>query len=271
MKFTLEIEKLNEELIAIHENSFTILKEANLSIIVCEKLLQKLKGDLTKHTFTSETEEIHFFKVTKQIPLIKYIYFSEIRSFEIRYPKIDCLAQKSYLNKNFDQVNTFIHNNSEFIQYIELEQTHLDSFYFLQKHLDKYSLSYIKNYYNDKDFSTPKDNILAQYKAYLLFIKYLNKRQSTGLNSISDYTTLKWTGPTVAFVELAYALYLNKCINNGNLTLIEFSRALATIFNIPNPPIYKKFSEIKSRTKCKTKYLNELSMNVINYIENSDL
>lgn len=79
--------KLLEELDEIKVQNDNTLERAWRSIKACRKLLTTYKNEIINKDFKTAKEEIQFFKLTKQIPLTKLIYFSEIHSFEIQFPK----------------------------------------------------------------------------------------------------------------------------------------------------------------------------------------
>ena len=154
--------KLNE----ISLENLPILERAHRSIKVCRNLLSIFKREILVNDFDSLNDEIYFFKQTKQIPLAELIYFSEIHSFEIQFPKADKAAQLKFIKKKITKLNRFFLYNLDFGQYIKSGATHFDKEYYTRDHLDTYHITTSKFYFQDPDFCTPRDMLLGKYKAY---------------------------------------------------------------------------------------------------------
>lgn len=61
-------------------------------------------------------------------------------------------------------------------------------------------------------------------------------------------------------MELVYGLDSLKCINEGNLSLLELSEALCSFFNFQCKDCYRVYSDIKLRKKdSRTYFLDNMS------------
>jgi len=69
---------------------------------------------------------------------------------------------------------------------------------------------------------------------------------------------------------LIYALYHSRVINNGNLEIKELANELQKLFNIELGDFYKIYSEIRLRKKSRTKFLDDLSIGLINEIQKDE-
>ena len=69
---------------------------------------------------------------------------------------------------------------------------------------------------------------------------------------------LKWTGSIVEWVELIYALYLVKRINDGRITLTELFCHLGKIFDFEVKEFTNYFMNIKNRTDGKRTKFTDL-------------
>jgi len=85
MEKKLLAKELLNELESIHSTTLDIIKQADLSIVLCRNLLSKFKKMVLTSDCKDQTKEIEFFKEIKQIPLSNLIYFSDIRSFEAQF------------------------------------------------------------------------------------------------------------------------------------------------------------------------------------------
>lgn len=238
----------------------------NKTITLCRNTLRKQKKKIILEGFASEQDEIHFFKAIKQEPLHQLVYYLELKSFEIQFPKSRNKTQEKYIQRKLDKLNRFFTYNLDFVQYIETGQTYLDKYYFTRENLDISKINHTKLYIIDLDFNTSHDLLLAKVRAYQKLLEYLEKRltnlSSPDLENLNS-SDLKWTSSKVALTELTYALYHGGAINNGNTDIIEIAKALQQTFNFPMGDIYRVYSEIRSRKKRKAKFLDELSLSLI--------
>ncbi len=277
MDFKLRNNSLLKELDELKYNSRGIIERSNKSIIICRNLLNLFKKEILKSGFKSIEEEIEFFKTTKQIPLFQLIHFSEIRSFEIQFPKVDTNEQRKYVKKKLNKINRFFLYNMDFGQYIESKQSYLDEQYFTRDFFDNLPITSSKFYFQDPDFSTPYDMLLGKLKAYNLFITYLQNRLSNinrsnndDIFEVTNQVDLQWTSTKTALTELIYALHYNRVINNGNTDIKEIAEMLQKVLNFDIGDYYKTFSEIKSRKISRTKFLDDLSSGLLSHMNNSE-
>ena len=76
------------------------------------------------------------------------------------------------------------------------------------------------------------------------------------------HKVLVWTGPKTALTELIYALFSNGTINHGAADINTLTASFEDFFNIKLDNIYKTYTEIKARKSSKTKFLEELTLNL---------
>ena len=270
MVFKLKIDTFLNSLGDIKNNYHEPIPVSNKSIILCRNLLCTFKKQIIKRGFKSEHEEIQFFKQVKQTPLTPLIYYTEIRSFEIQFPKANRNDQKKYIINKLKKLNRFFLYNTDFGHYIESKQSHFDVQYFTRNYLDSIPITSTKFYFQDPDFCTARDMLLGKHKAYKLLLKYLQNRLNKLTNLNSHQADLKWTANKTALTELIYALHCNRVINNGNSDLKEIADSLQTLFQFELGNFYKTFSEIKARKNSRTKFLDDLSTGLITHMNKMD-
>jgi hypothetical protein len=268
--FLSELEKLQLK----HTN---VIELSENCIKLCRDLLNRFRRKIIDYNFKSLEEEIEFFKLTKQIPLVPLIYYSEVRSFEIQFPKANTDSQKKYTKRKINKINKFFLYNMDFVRYIESNSTHFDRQYFTRDYLDSHIITYSKFYFQDPEFSTARDMLFGKVKAYLKFIDYLqNRLQKNGkigrykVNGLDQVSPLKWTASKTALTELVYALHSNRAINNGNVDIKEIATTLQHLFQYDLGDFYKTFSEIKSRKISRTKFLDELSSALLSQMDKAE-
>ncbi|MFD0836658.1 RteC domain-containing protein [Mariniflexile aquimaris] len=266
-----------ERLDDIKYTSKGIIERSNQSIIASRNLLNSFKKEIIKQGFKTTNEEIKFFKSIKQTPLNQLIYFSEIRSFEIQFPRADITKQNKYVKKKLSKLNRFFLYNMDFAQYIESKHTHLDEQYFTRDYFDNLPITSSKFYFQDPDFCTPYDMLLGKLKAYNNFITYLQNRliinkkpKSNNELKVTNQVELQWTSTKTDLTELIYALHHNRAINNGKSDIKEIASVLERVLHFDIGDCYKTFAEIKTRKMSRTKFLDDLTEGLTTYINNSE-
>lgn len=273
MSFAKLTEKFDRNLEAISILPSNILEQATMAINLSSDFLHVLKFKILKDGFRDKNEEINFFKHIKQNPLIPLIYYSEIRSFELQFPRGDSHSQKKYIKKKIHKINRFFIYNIDFERYIDSKFTHFDTQFYTRDFLETCHVISSKFYFQDRDFMTSRDMLLGKMKAYAMFIIYLKNKLSrfNGNYSNDDFKpNFKWTESKSALTELVYALHQSKAINNGNVDLKDIAGMMEKTFNFDLTDFYKTFSEIKSRKKSRLRFLDELSTNLLSMIEKSE-
>ena len=173
MEFEVLLQELHFDLNQMKRQNIDKIQQANSSILVCRKVLSDMSQSISTTCFINEIDEIHFFKKVKVLPLSQLIYFSEIRSLEIQYPKASRVEQKKYLERKIKKANKFFDYNIEFIQYVRDKKIHYDSLYYTRKNYNSFNITDTKHYYRAPEFSTSHDILLAKVKGFDLLINYL--------------------------------------------------------------------------------------------------
>ncbi len=277
MEFKLLSENLLKELHKITVTTKDIIKQADISITLCRNLLSTFKKEVINKGFDSIEEEIEFFKKIKQVALVQLIYYSEVRSFEIQLPKANYSAQRKFIKKKINKLNRFFLYNMDFAQYIEAGYNHFDEQYFTRNFLENYYITSSKFYFQDPDFSTPRDMLLGKLKGYNSLLIYLQNRlidiakiPKKGSLEINNLLNLQWTSTKADLTELIYALHHSKVINNGNIGIKEIAIAMQQLLQFDLGDFYKIYSEIKTRKISRTKFLDELSAGLRSQMDKSE-
>lgn len=277
MDFEVKNNELLKKLEDIKYSSTGIIERSNESIIICRNLLNTYRKIILVNEFETIQNEIDFFKFIKQVPFSQLIYYSEIRSFEIQFPKADKTEQSKYLKKKLGKLNRFFLYNMDFVQYIESKHTHLDEQYFTRNYLDYIPITSSKFYFQDPDFSTPYDLLFGKLKAYNRFINYLQdklskieKTNKNGVLKLPYQPELEWTSSKTALTELIYALHHSRVINNGKSDIKDIASSLEKVFHFELGDYYKTFAEIKTRKISRTKFLDDLSKGLTTYINSTE-
>ena len=266
--FEKAIESFNAVCNEILEANETMQNKACNGIILCNKTLTNLKEIVDKNDFNTVPEEIDFFKNIKPVPMSLLIYFTEVRSCELRMPKAGNTYKVEFLQKELRKINKFFYRNADFVHYMEQGYSYLDHQFFTRNHRDNFPFTPMTDYYQFPEFSTSQDMLWAKVKAMYRFINYIRqalKRLKVDDSDIFEekkHKVLVWTGPKTALTELIYALFSNGTINHGAADINTITTSFEDFFNIKLDNIYKTYTEIKARKSSKTKFLEELTLNL---------
>lgn len=265
------------ELDGIRLENLPILEQSYRSIELSRNLLSTFKRNILVNNFESVNEEIVFFKRIKQIPLVKLIYFSEIHSFEVQFPKVDKTAQLKFVKKKINKLNRFFLYNLDFGQYVNSGATHFDKVYYTRENLETYRITTSKFYFQDPDFCTPRDMLLGKFKAFIALVNYMDIKQERIKNSLNGKKILKnstekidWPFTNTDWVELLYALCAAGMAKQNGLSIIKISKILQEVFDFSPKDIYKTFQDIKNRKNSRTLFLDQLTASLLSEMDKSE-
>lgn len=270
------MDRFERELDLILESPVQEIKITLKGIELCNNILSELNEIIEREDFETVADEIYFFKEIKPAVMSYLIYFTEVRSCEIRKPKAGTSFQVRFFEKEIKKVNKFFYRNVDFSHYMELGHTYLDHQLFTRDVRNGFLFSPLSNYYQLPEFTTSHDMLWAKIKAMHRLLHYIRKSQE-GLKVGQDLLNrekrpkiLLWTSSKTALTELIYALYSDGAINHGTADLSTITSTFEDFFNIKLENVYKTYSEIKGRKGSKTKFLEELMLNLQQKISRED-
>jgi hypothetical protein len=270
------IEDFNTKISSIINSEDNHLKKATDGINLCKKTLAYLKEKVEQNDFETTSNEIDFFKNTKPIPMSYLIYFTELRSCELRKPKAGTSYQIDFFEKEMRKINKFFSRNLDFVNYMEQGYTYIDHQFFTRNPDNCFPFTPMTDYYQYPEFSSSHDMLWAKIKAMHRFIHYIREamqKLNTGNNTLFEekkHKVLIWTAPKTALAELIYALYCNGALNHGAADINTIASSFEDFFNIKIDNIYKTYTEIKDRKSSNTKFLEELMLNLQQKIHKED-
>lgn len=261
----------------VREKNLPVLEESFHCINLCRELLHRLKKEILTTGFDSTLSEILFFKQIKQIPLTKLIYYSEIHSFEIQFPKAGQGEQIKTIRRKIKKLNRFFLYNLDFGQYIKSGATHFDREYYTRDHLDTFHITTSKFYFQDPDFCTPRDMLLGKFRAYGQLIEYMEQKYYAIKHKLDGsilngkmVDKMEWPFTNTDWVELVYALYAAGMTGKSKLSIVKISKLLQEIFDFEPKDIYKTFQDIKNRKNSRTLFLDLLTSSLLTEIQKSE-
>jgi hypothetical protein len=274
--FKKTIEDFNDKINSIIYSQENNLSKATEGIDLCKKTISKLKEIVEQNDFETVPAEIDFFKNTKPLPMSYLIYYTEVRSCELRKPKAGTSCQIDFFEKEMRKINKFFSRNRDFVNYMEQGNAYIDHQFFTRNPGNSFPFTPMTDYYQYPEFSSSHDMLWAKIKAMYRFIHYIREAMqnlnagNTTLFEEKKHKVLLWTAPKTALTELIYALHSNGALNHGAADINTIAASFEDFFNIKIDNIYKTYSEIKDRKSSKTKFLEELMLNLQHKIHKED-
>ena len=275
------IEKLEYDLTQLKTQTQDIIMLIEKAIGICEHVILNLRGMVANNSFSTQEEEVYFFKHIKPQVFSKLIFY--IKLFEIEAHRINGNKRPEikYLKKVLQELHRYFEENIELCQYYWRKQTYLDHLYFVRgKTNHRIHPDNITNLV-DPQFSTGYDQTLANIMAHETLIKYVGNEIEKIKNNLEDNQTggdintfhsgAEWTGPTVALVELIYALHSAKVINDGKLEIKEIAEMFEKMFNVKLGDYYRIFIDIRSRKIHHTRFLDSMIEALMKRMDKLDL
>jgi hypothetical protein len=262
------IEDFNYKINLIIYSEENHLKKATGGIDLCNKTVSKLKEIMEQNDFETVPDEIDFFKNIKPLPMSYLIYYTEVRSCELRKPKTGTSYQIEFFEKEMRKINKFFSRNRDFVNYMEQGNSYIDHQFFTRNPGNNFPFTPMTDYYQYPEFSSSHDMLWSKIKAMYRFIHYIRESMQK-LNAGNEilfeekkHKVLAWTAPKTALTELIYALHSNGALNYGAADINTIAASFEDFFNIKIDNIYKTYTEIKERKSSRTKFLEELMVNL---------
>lgn len=185
-------------------------------------------------------------------------------------------AQKEYLKKKLDVIQSFNDKILDFYRYYRSGATFLDAAYFVRGQPD--IEQYLETFYYERDpqFSTNADFKVAKImandmlQAYLLSeLEALDNNMLNTSNTSFPKVKLTWTGSKTDLIELIYALDTEGCFNEGKVPLIQIAAYFEGIFNIDlGNNIARNFYDMRIRNQP-TPFLDRLREEIRKRMDNT--
>lgn len=239
---------------------YDIIGNSLKMIDLIQAYIDELREKVIVYEFSSQEEEIIFFKELKPQILSKQLYFNKIYSIESKFPTGSNEAAKRYLNDHLHSLEYYFNRHLDFHQYYRSGSTIYDRYYFIRGNVDPKLCTDSSRFNSDLQFSTVYDFKVAKIIANDMLRIYLNQR----LKMIEDPTQFRgrkncrnWTGQKNALVELGYALHASGDIDHGNIDIKEIMDTLGEAFNVDLGEYYRTYVALRGK-KDRTAYLNSL-------------
>jgi hypothetical protein len=266
MDFMITKRGLEKEIKEIHQN-YPKQALANSRVITfCSEILDDYRKKIRAVPFADTIAEIKFFKEQKQIPLVYLIYYSNLQSFLLKAPKVGKKQRRRFINTEIDKLNAFFISKEDFVHYIALEQTYMDSYYFTRGSEKMFHSLDAIHYCRDTEFNTPGDLLHGEIKAYQRYLIFLQDQLKTTEELYGQFSekqmTLHWRLSKVDLIELIYAIYYSGAIHPENLSLKDFMVGVQKLTGIQLEDYPHTFLRLRGR-KQPLKFLNIMQENLL--------
>lgn len=266
MKYQKLVSEFKNQMDRLENDGGDILYKAETGIAQVEKYLKKLQEQINTKPFTTQEDEIYFFKHVKPQFFSKLIYYGRLFNIESKRPRGSNAAQIKYLKNQIKKLQIFFNDNLEFYNYYRRGAISLDEQYFVRGNRDLRLPLESFHFLIDVRFSTCQDGTVATIMAYDMLIVYLQGEIDTLTTNMDDLkdapmerpSKLFWTGSKTDLIELLYALHSSNSINGGTVDIKELAEHFEHFYNVDLGNYYHTFIEIRSRKTGKTKFLDRL-------------
>lgn len=242
---------------------------------ICIALAQhiaEMNDWLKTYTFSSDEEEIHFFKYVRPQIVAQLFHYKTLLKWESKIFIDTELEKQFYLNKQ-SKLEHKLNNLTYIDNYYKMKSTYNDSMYFV-RHNNLIAVGiYTKEYINyDARLCTPKCLAVSKLLSYkMLNEKIKSKFQYGNKGSIKEFKKLKWNCSKQNIYELIFALHhANAVGENGRATLSRIIEAFEIIFDLElKGQAYTRWGHQKNQKKDNVGFLRKITSILENTIETS--
>ena len=272
------LQEIDSEIDRFDIYGYDIIGNSLKMIDLIQGYIDQLRERVIVYEFSSQEEEIVFFKELKPQVLSKQLYFNKIYCIESKFPTGSNEAAKRYLHDQLHSLEYYFNRYLDFHQYYRSGSTVYDKYYFVRGNVDPKLCTESSRFNSDLKFSTVYDFKVAKIIANEMLRIYLNKRlvKLETNNQIEDNLQkylkypFRFTGKKVFLIELGYALVSAGDINNGNVEIKEMMKFLSTVFQVDLGDYYASYIAMKER-KDRTAYLHHLIDSLIKRMNEDDM
>ena len=249
------------------EDIETIEGAKNISVTMLG-LAEKLRIFISEYHFEDTGKELHFFKNIKPKFFITLFYAQKVFAILSSLPVVS--DKNVYYEQELLSVQKYLDTNKDLLIYYRSGSVIFDDIYFVRRTPDLW-LSLTAGEYVDQTFTTVYDERLAKLLAYEKISVFLSECIHKGsLHRPHETSSIKWTAPKAALIELLYALQTNGSCNNGSIDVKELAGHFENIFNVKLGNFYRTFQEIRIRKISRTTFLDQLKESLIKRMDHSD-
>lgn len=266
--------EIKSELLQIEQTFSNPIASCDKAISFCQKILEDYRKAVIVHGFPDEASEIRFFKMDKPLPFGFLLQYSHQLKFELDFPNIAYGMNNEIIGRKIRDVNAFLASHKEMVLYLELENSALDSQYFLRKNRNLFVCIGPNGHSFDSEFSASHDVLIAQILGYRGFLKFLQNKLdmsgAKGYDSKSAITKINWKGSKAALTELGFALYHSGAIDHGSTSLKSVMQFLEQVTSMDLGDYHHTSIRLRNRSNP-TKFVDKLKNSLQNWMAHLDI
>lgn len=240
------------------------------SLEIIELAIQNLNRLVGRIGFTSDAEEIDFFKFMKPKFYSKKIFIVEQFNIVSNVPVDTDDRIKEYYEQEIVFLKRYFEQNQLLYQHYLNGETALDNRNFLRRNrLVVLPAVEINQFETNGDYIYAKFRAYEQLRTFLLSrVRLLHKESDEMIaRFLKSENKLTWTDDKVKLVELAYGIYFMGSINEGKADISEVVNLLEQMLNIDLGVAYRKFIDISRRKSTSfTRYLDLMRESIHSHI-----
>ncbi len=246
------------------------LEDQRLELIA--RVLERTKQNLLSHQFSSDDEEVNFFKSVLPELFSLYIYYADKIEWDRIRTQGSPECRYHFTDRIFSQAEELRKQEKDFYEYCRDGKTHLDKIYFLREsplnQENVYPLRFIIDRHSPTRYCEIKGRLLAFSRLELEMHHLISEKRESDGSEKSNGSALKWTDKTIYLVELGYALKEQGSFNNGQASLTDIFGFFEKTFGVDLLNTPRQFQDILRRKNGNTTYLNLLAGKLEKRIEN---
>lgn len=238
----------------------------NESVQLCRRILHEYRAKIIQGGFEDKNSEIRFFKEEKQVPLSYLIFYSMLQSFELKAPQKHTKGYRAFVDKRVVKINRILLKHQDFVHYMELEQTHLDHYYFTRKYNGTNVSTTSRCFLIDPEFNTSFDLVLGKLKANKMLLAYLMDKTD---RYIIKNKVLEWTSSKIYLTELVFALFHAGVFNHGKASINEIVQWVENSTGCDLGDYHHTSVRFRNRSNP-TKFMDELKRKLLIWVHSLD-
>lgn len=147
-------DKMDKRLSEINSTEINVLEMLKASSSVILQVMSMLKDYIINYKFSSQVDEINFFKNIKPRFLSQLFYFRKAFEMQSNLPFGSIEDEKNFYLKELKKINEYQIENKEFLSYYRANSTFFDEVYFIRKEPDSWMLLNFDSFEIDLRFTT---------------------------------------------------------------------------------------------------------------------
>jgi hypothetical protein len=238
--------------------------------------LDQLKILIKDEGFSSEQDEIYFYKHSKPKFHALYIYHATVFSVESDKPLGSKKAIRRYFHNELRRIDHFFYHNADLYKYYRSGNTNLDKEYFTRGQGFSGFMIDIVTPIIDREFCTLHSIKLAFLIAYQQLRQYFQESMLEIENPAktplfgTQQEGMTWTDSKTGLIELGYALHAAGSFNNSKADIKQITDYLQTVFHVDLGNTSRTFQEILARKRGQTAFLDRLRDRLLHRIQSDE-